>query len=415
MYSDAGRKTRTWAVVVVAGSVILPLLAGTSAMGAADAAMPGPGRFAGSAAPRDSESTAGPVTPEVRELSVPDVDRPGHADLAARSAPKPVDGYGVVGATWRGATPAGLHVAVRTRTGDRWSPWTSLPVSVGDHAPDPASREALAARAGTEPLAVGEVDAIQVRATSASGEAPRDLELSVIDPRRRPADRPDTGRQAAAATAGLGVSTGSDIAAASVVRAREAALGVRAPRPRIRSRRAWGADERLRSGSPSYGRVKAAFVHHTVNANEYSRADVPAIIRGIYAYHTQSLGWSDIGYNFLVDKFGRIWVGRYGGRRRAVIGAHTYGYNDLSTGAAAIGNFETRIPTRKMIGAFGRLLGWKLGRHGVRAGDRTVWMDGSMFRAINGHRDGGQTACPGINLYERLDNIRRVAIRRQQM
>lgn len=124
MYSDACRKTRTWAVVVVAGSMILPLLAGTPAMGAADAAMPGPGRFAGSAAPRDAETTAGPVTPEVRELSVPDVERPGHADLAARSAPKPVEGYGVVGATWRGTTPAGLHVAVRTKTLDCWSPWT---------------------------------------------------------------------------------------------------------------------------------------------------------------------------------------------------------------------------------------------------------------------------------------------------
>jgi hypothetical protein len=154
-------------------------------------------------------------------------------------------------------------------------------------------------------------------------------------------------------------------------------------------------------------------VHHTVNVNRYSRSDVPAIIRGIYAYHTQSLGWSDIGYNFLVDRFGRIWVGRYGGRRHAVIGAHTFGYNHLSTGVAAIGNFETRKPSQRMRRALGRLLAWKLGRHGVAARDRRVSLERHRFDAINGHRDAGQTACPGDKLYRRLDDVRRIAVRRQ--
>jgi uncharacterized protein with LGFP repeats len=374
----------------------------------------GAARFggSGSAGSPASATTGGPVTPKVREVPVADVDRPGRPDLAAESAPQPVDGYAVVGATWRGAAPAGLQVTVRTRIGGHWSPWTRLLVSAADHGPDPASPEALAARLGTDPLAVGEVAAVQVRATSTAGESPSDLELSVVDPGRRPADEPTAVRSGTAPV----VPTRSHTIAGSGARLSAVnTSGVRAPRPRIRSRKAWGADNRLRSGSPSFGRVKAAFVHHTVNSNDYSRADVPAIIRGIYAYHTQSLGWSDIGYNFLVDKFGRIWVGRYGGRRRAVIGAHTYGYNHLSTGAAAIGNFQARRPPRRMIRAFGRLVGWKLGLHGVRAGDRRVWMEGGRFRAVNGHRDAGQTACPGINLYRRLDNIRRIAIRRQQM
>jgi len=154
-------------------------------------------------------------------------------------------------------------------------------------------------------------------------------------------------------------------------------------------------------------------VHHTVNSNDYSRSDVPAIIRGIYAYHTRSLGWSDIGYNFLVDRFGRKWAGRAGGMRRAVIGAQVYGYNHVSTGIATIGNFETTTPSREMMRGVGRVVGWKLGLHGVRVGGRYAQLDGDRFRAVSGHRDGGQTACPGINLYRRLDVIREIAIRRQ--
>ena len=114
----------------------------------------------------------------------------------------------------------------------------------------------------------------------------------------------------------------------------------------IYSRAQWGADEQHARASRSlhYGEVHAGFVHHTVNANNYTRAEVPAILRSIYAYHTQSRGWSDIGYNFLVDRFGRIWEGRYGGVDRPVVGAHTLGYNDDSFAMSAIGNFEIAQP-----------------------------------------------------------------------
>ncbi len=94
---------------------------------------------------------------------------------------------------------------------------------------------------------------------------------------------------------------------------------------------------------------------------------MPAIIRGIYAYHTQSKGWSDVGYNFLVDRFGRIWEGRYGGVDRPVVGAHTLGYNDDAFAMSAIGNFETAQPSAAMLDAYGRLFAWKLSLHGVSA------------------------------------------------
>ncbi len=188
-----------------------------------------------------------------------------------------------------------------------------------------------------------------------------------------------------------------------------------APKPKIFSRAQWGADESMRDApSLHYYEVHAGFVHHTVNANDYTRAQVPSIIRGIYAYHTRSQGWSDIGYNFLVDKFGRVWEGRYGGVNRPVVGAHTLGYNDNAFAASAIGNFETARPSRAMIRAYGRLFAWKLSLHGVNAADGRQYVTSDYFKAINGHRDAGATACPGINLYNRIPRIRELATAAQQ-
>nr|WP_246283897.1 FG-GAP-like repeat-containing protein [Nocardioides perillae] len=147
------------------------------------------------------------------------------------------------------------------------------------------------------------------------------------------------------------------------------------------------------------------FVHHTVNANDYTAADVPALLRGIYAYHTRSRGWSDIGYNFLVDRFGRIWEGRAGGVERAVVGAHTRGFNEDSFAMSALGNFETTRPTQAMLDAYTSLFAWKLDLHGVMRSGR-VTVDGNSFDVVSGHSDADSTACPGRYLYQRLADIR---------
>ena len=177
----------------------------------------------------------------------------------------------------------------------------------------------------------------------------------------------------------------------------------------IYSRAQWGADESMRDGSPSYFEVHGGFVHHTVNANDYKRKDVPAILRSIYAYHTQSRGWSDIGYNYLVDRFGRIWEGRYGGVDRPVVGAHTLNYNSYSFAMSAIGNYELVQPSAAMLQAYGALMAWKLSLHGVSAGSTIQRIGSKNFQAINGHRDAASTACPGKYLYAKLPEIRRLA------
>lgn len=321
------------------------------------------------------------------------------------SVAEPVSGYGAVGVTWDSADAYGeddIAVTVRTRTdGGRWTGWEELEYH-DEHAPDPDSAEARTARPGTEPVFVGEVDEVQVRTRTPGTAAPRDLRLAVIGPGE------SAGTELAAPEyAGSDAGPGAEAVTSSEGDLALQAAG--AARPTIFSRQQWGADERLRSGSPSYGTIKGGFVHHTVNANDYSREQVPGMLRSIYAYHTRSRGWSDVGYNFLVDKFGRIWEGRYGGVTRPVIGAHTLGYNHESFAASAIGNFDIASPPEAVVKAYGRLMGWKLGLHGINAAATSVTIAGRRFAAINGHRDAGSTACPGRFLYAKLPQIRSLA------
>jgi hypothetical protein len=332
------------------------------------------------------------------------------------SQPQPVSGYGAVGITWEhgAAVPDDrIRFKVRLRDAGQWSGWTPM-VYHDDHGPDPDSEEGRHARPGTDELLVGDVESVQVEVIS-DDAVPADLKLAVIDPgvpTGTALERPalDTGADSAEpalATPATDTGTGEDgdlaLAAAAFT-----------PKPTIYSRKQWGADERMRDpGSLHYYEVHAGFVHHTVNANNYSRADVPAILRGIYAYHTQSRGWSDVGYNFLVDRFGRIWEGRAGGIDRPVVGAHTLGYNDEAFAMSAIGNFDITQPSNAMVQAYGALFAWKLSLHGVDASSRKQFVVSRDFAAINGHRDAASTACPGKYLYARIPDIRRLATQAQ--
>ncbi len=166
-------------------------------------------------------------------------------------------------------------------------------------------------------------------------------------------------------------------------------------------------------------------MHHTVNSNAYSRGDVPGMIRGMYRYHTNNLGWADIGYNFLVDRFGRIWVGRKHSTwtgKSMIQGAHTLGFNHASVGVSVIGNFESGRPNKKILNAVARLAAWKLdafGRHplekiSIRSTGSDRYRAGKKVKlpVIDGHRDTNDTACPGSYLYQKLPVIRRRTARR---
>ncbi|GCD91658.1 FG-GAP-like repeat-containing protein [Nocardioides sp. LS1] len=404
---------------------------------------------------KESVLPAAPVDPDVTEVALTAAPAatghktstlvPGRVTANARSkpgmlpgstqvtsVPEPVTGYGAIGVTWEHGvqmTEQTLSFQLRTRTGDTWTDWSLLPYDA-DHAPDPNSAEGRHSRPGTEPVIVGDVDQVQIRALSQSGVVPADMKLAVIDPGKPTRTVTERGAldtntmdgstgDPAALVEAEALADGTKVDTTSGTTSSDGAISMSAatytPKPVIYSRAQWGADESMRDKSSlHYYEVHAGFVHHTVNANDYTRNEVPGIIRSIYAYHTQSKGWSDIGYNFVVDRFGRIWEARYGGIDRPVVGAHTLGYNDYSFAMSAIGNYDIKQPSEAMVQAYGALFAWKLSLHGVNAASTKQWVGSKYFEAINGHRDAGQTACPGRYLYARIPDIRKLAAEAQR-
>ncbi|MFF9262169.1 peptidoglycan recognition protein family protein [Streptomyces longwoodensis] len=381
-----------------------------------------------------------------------------------------------------------VEVRTRAAGTHAWSGWQDLETHNDDHGADPGTAERTSGhvRAGTAPLWVGDSDGVEVRVhgedtdphgrtgttrtgttrtgttraalttPGAAAALPKGLRLELIDPgtedtravhlsaeaagtrQLRPAALDTEARAASAANADLAPVGALEIPALDRAQTRSELLSLRSgqltaaqkakpyigPRPRIVTRRGWGADEKLRGKSFVYtSKVKAAFVHHTASGNTYKCSQAPSLIRGIYRYHVRSMGWRDIGYNFLVDKCGTIYEGRAGGVAKAVLGAHTLGFNTNSMGIAVIGTFGSTKPPAAAVTAVARLTAWKLGLYGgnpkgktyLKSGGGNLYRKGKNVRlnVISGHRDGFATECPGRQLYGKLGTARSAAARLQ--
>ncbi|HWV84929.1 MAG TPA: N-acetylmuramoyl-L-alanine amidase [Capillimicrobium sp.] len=290
-------------------------------------------------------------------------------------------GFDLAGLRWDGQAHARIELRARRR-GGRWTEW--LPVGVAhDHGPD-----AIAPNPATDPVWTGRADEVELRLDRSL----RGLTLHTV--------RADGARR-------------------RIVVARAAQAP--APPPII-TRAQWGGDTLRTRGTPELGTVQMAFVHHTVNANSYTAEESPAIVLAIAKYHIRSNGWNDVGYNFLVDRYGQIFEGRAGGIDQPIIGAQAQGYNAVSTGISNIGTFESAGQTEAAINAMAQLIAWKLAIHGVSpegtvevvsaGGSSNRYPSGRRvtFQRISGHRDGDKTSCPGSALYAQLPEIRRRAI-----
>jgi len=196
---------------------------------------------------------------------------------------------------------------------------------------------------------------------------------------------------------------------------------------RILGRSDWAANENLMQWIPRYPqKVQKAVVHHTVT-DDGGNGQVAATIRAIYYYHAVTRGWGDIGYSYLVDKYGNVWTGRQGGDNTE--GGHAYGWNKGSIGIAAIGTYSVTSPTPAMVASIANIIATKFTQFGIQpygadpfvhqeqAPDGTWVNVSSSPPNVQGHRDcnyiqsqyGGQTACPGNALYAQLPNIRQIA------
>ncbi|MBV1935416.1 FG-GAP repeat protein [Streptomyces sp. BV286] len=391
--------------------------------------------------------------------------------------------FSLLGISWTGArTELDGTAQVRTRsldTGD-WTGWQNLDLEL--HPVDKAEPGAKDARGASDPLWVGPSDGVEARVVAADGSAssglPKGLEVNLVDPGVTAAEARNkalgtssgTSLDNAAFVAGdpTGSPTGSPAATdpasgspspteSTKSSSTEPTGGTRAAptestsedapapdpvpspppstvtQPLIVPRAQWGADESTVKDPVEYiEKVSAVFVHHTVGTNDYSCAESPALVRGIMAFHVEAEKWNDLGYNFLVDKCGRVFEGRAGGSDLPVRGAHTYGFNGDSAGIAVLGDFEGAAatattpakpagkPSRAALESVARVAAWKLGQYGgnpsgqvtlTAAADTGVWKAGEQatLSTVSGHRDGFATLCPGKNLYAKLGEVRRYA------
>ncbi|MCF0080948.1 peptidoglycan recognition protein family protein [Streptomyces lomondensis] len=417
-----------------------------------------------------------PLQPLTRDRATP--TGPAEQGLPRRA----VRHFSLVGVVWDDPG-AELHgrVQVRTRAAGSgaWSGWQDVETHHADHAADPDTPESTSGRVrgATAPLWVGDSDGVElrVRAEPRSAEAdpgqhradtrdlsaapplPSGLRLELVDPGEgdappgTAADGPRTGglttettaaAEASAVNANLAPLGATEIAALNRAETEREFFALNGgelagqqpgqqqagpyigPRPRITTRRGWGADEGLRERGFRYTKkVRAAFVHHTASGNNYRCSQVPSLIRSIYRYHVESMGWRDIGYNFLIDKCGKIYEGRAGGVARPVLGAHTLGFNNNSMGIAVLGSYGATKPSKAAVRAVARLTAWKLGLYRMNPKGKTYLKSagGNLYRkgkkvrlnVISGHRDGFKTECPGRKLYGKLGSARSKAARYQ--
>ena len=279
----------------------------------------------------------------------------------AELAPTDVKSFSMVGVTWRSGVPNDAEVEVRWRNDGQWSKWSELHL-------DLENTWTEGGRPGTEPQWVDHADGIAVRVVADEPSTPRDLRVATVNPGKL------------AATTPVAASVGQ---------------------PPIISRSNWGAKSSGGCDNPKYGATtRGAIVHHTAGSNSYTKSDSASIVRSTQAYHMNGRDWCDIGYNFLIDKYGQIFEGRAGGIDKPVRGAHAgnSAVNEETMGVSLMGTFTSTDATAAMKSATVDLVAWRFSDYNVPA-KGTYSLGGKTLNRIAGHRNVVSTECPGVKVY----------------
>lgn len=329
-------------------------------------------------------------------------------DFDLISAPLDTEEFNVAAVTWTGATPA--SVEIRTLTEGVWSDWYSLDFETADGA------------SGTEPYISGGANGVQVRSMFAGEPAQFELVLLTGSGTQREVhednpeiavDLPAVGTDVEAAVNNVSTTDMMDgVANNAIYSVSDSDSAVsdisfktqkNEPRnivaPAMVSRAQWGAPAKAR-WSPESAKLEGAVIHHTAGNNTYTRQQAPSVVSGIRYYHDVTLGWGDIGYNFLVDKYGTIYEGREGSAASAdgqmVIGGHARPANSHTVGISILGNYTSVQPSTASINAVADIIAWQFGRAGISVWG--TWNHQSLGRlnTIVGHNQVAATACPAL-------------------
>lgn len=309
--------------------------------------------------------------------------------------------------------PAGLEVSLIPAAPDADAPETV----VTEPTDEPAQLPEEEPTATTEPAAftsaftsLGRPLSDGVPAVPSTGQVPvREHAEAVFSPASTTssaygafsASATQAGTQASLPAAALPAAT----PAASVLPA-----AVTTPRPAVISRAGWGADETLMDWRRTHAPLKATVVHHTAGSNTYTWNQSASVVRGIYYYHSVTRGWGDIGYNYLVDKWGRIFEGRSGSLAspdgQMVVGGHAQPFNSGTLGISAMGTFlDAGAPSRTpILDSMANVIAWHFARgnidmtspSGLISNGTPTRPAGQNLPRIFGHKDVSTTSCPGL-------------------
>jgi uncharacterized protein with LGFP repeats len=367
------------------------------------------------------------------------------------------DEFQTLGVTWPGdAAVEDLGLEVRTRADGRWSPWVEL--DDASDAPDAGTADAAnALRGGTDSLWVGDADAVQISFDATTDGGPDGLALTLVDVPELPATTTEPATNAAflapatrtsasfltastltASTPTAGAAdltsartfalSGADSAdgvtgiatSAGTTGAEPAATTAVAPMPRIYYRSEWGARPQVCTPDVATNGLVGAVVHHTAGSNAYSTVEqAMQQIRGDQAYHIDGRGWCDIGYNFVVDKWGNVYEGRAGSLTSPVIGVHAGGFNTGTVGVSMLGTYSA-TPPNAVLQSVGQMIGLRLSAYGVDPRGTMNYYTGSgensrfanqtvTLPRVFAHRDVAYTSCPGDGGYGEMPVIRVIA------
>ncbi|MDO8688820.1 MAG: NBR1-Ig-like domain-containing protein [Dehalococcoidia bacterium] len=300
--------------------------------------------------------------------------------------------FNAVALSWTASESQGSNVVIEVRAsqdGQQWSEWFKAEPLDGDAAVNGQYHSQLIVAQGRY------LEYCVTLYTDSSNQPPavKDVKIVYIDSSQGPS---------ITTAQGVGLSRGVS--------------GV--SQPAMISRTGWGSPEPNSSKDwpPTYRDWTKVALHDTVTKND--DPNPAATVRAIWYYHAKSLGWGDIGYNYLIDTHGNIYEGRFGGDN--VTGGHVLAcYNPGSIGVALLGDYRYADVPPAMSDAIKSLLATKTYQHNIDplgAGnfggvdDNGVLWQRSLPN-IFAHRDlsgscGNNHADPGPNAYGRLQEFR---------
>ena len=325
--------------------------------------------------------------------------------------------FTVAAVTWDGLDAPDETFSVRVRSGGEWTAWAEIE-------PDAAEAGDVG---GTEPYVVGGATGVQLRVAAGDGVLPQDLRLHLIPaepsgeetvastPQQTAEIAADAGPSTAAATASAAPATAVAQNAVPETVSTQARAAV--PAPRVVHRAGWGADESTMTWTPRHDPLRAAVVHHTAGTNSYTAAQSAGIVRGIYHYHAVTRDWGDIGYNFIIDKYGQVFEGRAGSLNvppgRMPEAAHARSFNRGTLGISVLGDYSTLYAPDSVLATMARVIAWKFDAAGIDMSTPSGMVSpGTAHRPagvdlprVFAHRDVGATTCPGNNIYARIPRL----------